>query len=408
MKRMIALILLFFTLLTFAACGQNDPEHATEASSIYKYDMLTDRVIGDEANSDTFYRPIKGGAIVMVARNDYFGYGVPSMEGNERLFVMFDETTKVMFPLCFNAGCDHTGDDCFSQRLFYGFGNTYWNVYQDRIISVGAYKEGVEMLHCYYYSLDGTVQEKSVFDMSELIRSDGDAIKDPYVPFTFVSYGTKVYIDVCDSYDAYTVNSEGNCSFNRWIVSFDIQSGEFAVVSNYVLPDYYEDVVSVVDITEEHISLCYIGLTDIYVDMNKGVSVVTDCTGEHKPESIMYSSGMLYYNGDVYVKRRVDKDGSIRYVGIQSRNEYLVPHEFGGGKFVVSDFIAETEKGMILRYHNVGEDWQDELYMEEENGIMKEFRKPQNWIYVSKTDYFDGSIDEPLFFNAELGTFNAE
>ena len=410
MKRMIALILLFFTLLTFAACGQNEPEHTTEASSIYKYDMLSDRFVNTYTLITFPFRAFKGGCLVMTTPEIFSGRDVPlEKSGRDWNMYLFDEETKVLYLPCFNASCSHSSnEECFSKKLFYCWGNSYWNAVGDRIFIAGYGSEGEYMLHGYYYSLDGTLEDRFVFDLSQLKNADGSDAVDPRGTMFYGAYGNKVYYDVAGYDLGYQLPAEGGevRQYNKWLVEFDLTTNEFRLIANYLVPDNYSYDSEFYLIDGSRLTLCYDNRIFYTFDLSTGEYEVET---EEIPDSSQYARAFAQFTcGGDYYTLSSRKEGKLNYRIVTEREETLIVSEtFGNGAYVLGDLFAESENGLIYNYYENGKTADDDIYTVNENGRDVVYVKPKRLVYVEKADLADGTVDEPLFYDAELGMFSA-
>ena len=71
----------------------------------------------------------------------------------------------------------------------------------------------------------------------------------------------------------------------------------------------------------------------------------------------------------------------------------------------MGDLFAESENGLIYNYYENGKTADDDIYTVNENGRDVVYVKPKRLVYVEKADLADGTVDEPLFYDAELGMF---
>ena len=140
--------------------------------------------------------------------------------GREWNIYVFDEETKVLYLPCFNASCPHDKiEECFSKKLFLGFtGYMYVGVKEDRIFRV---EPGVDdhPLAIEYYSFDGTLEDRFVFDLRQLKNADGTDAIHPRDTMCYGAYGGKIYIDVAGYDVGYQLPDEGGevRQYNKWL-----------------------------------------------------------------------------------------------------------------------------------------------------------------------------------------------
>ena len=409
MKRMIALILLFFTLLTFAACGQNEPEHTTEASSIYKYDMLSDRFVNTYTLITFPFRAFKGGCLVMTTPEIFSGRDAPlEKSGSDWNIYVFDEETKVLYLPCFNASCPHDKiAECFSKKLFAGFVGGYTGVNENSIIRV---EPGVDdyPLAIEYYSFDGTLEDRFVFDLRQLKNADGTDAIHPRDTMCYSAYGGKIYIDVAGYVVGDQLPDEGGevRQYNKWLVEFDLTTNEFRLIANYLVPDNYSYDSEFYLIDGSRLTLCYDNRVFYTFDLSTGEYEVET---EEIPDSSQYARAFAQFTcGGDYYALSSRKEGKLNYRIVTEREETLIVSEtFGNGAYVLGDLFAESENGLIYNYYENGKTSDDDIYTVNENGRDVVYVKPKRLVYVEKADLADGTVDEPLFYDAELGMFSA-
>jgi len=407
MKRMIALLLLFFTLLTFAACGQNEPEHTTEASSIYKYDMLSDRFVNNFTLNSYQYRPFKGGCLIMTTPEIFNGRDVLfEKSGRDWNIYVFDEETKVLYLPCFNASCPHDKiAECFSKKLYSRFLGGYTGVNENSIISVEP-GEGDYPLAIEYYSFDGTLEDRFVFDLRQLKNADGTDAVAPRDTMCYSAYGGKIYIDVAGYDVGYQLPDEGEetVEYNKWLVEFDLTTNEFRLIANYLVPDNYSYDSEIYLIDDNRVILRHDYRIFYTFDLSTGEYEVET---EEIPDSSQFAHAFAQFTcGGDYYTLSSRKEGKLNYRIVTEREETLVVSEtFGNGAYVLGDLFAESENGLIYNYYENGKTADDDIYTVNENGRDVVYVKPKRLVYVEKADLADGTVDEPLFYDAELGMF---
>ena len=399
MKRIVLLFLALLMLISLSACVSNTPEDT------YKYNTVSGLKISEDTIFGTFYRPLSKGSLAVVNYADFYGNDVVEEEwGTEFLTIMFDEETKVAYPLCFSVGCDHQNRECFAYQIQMSFLSSYCTAIRDNVLLIGWGKEGLENVYAYYYSLDGTLQEKYLFDLTKLKQTDQSEIEDPYVSGCYASNGNTVYIDVLDSAERYNINNESTDGCNRWLLSFNTETNEFEVVSNYTLPDNYSTLIRFGEMNDDNVVICYGEYYDVKIDLSNGEYTSSNHTEVHDKNNEIWFSGQILYNEKMYISRE-QTDTTKTYQSNKDADEITVSRLFADSTYCLHSVVMESANGLVFSYYNNGESWQDETYECEVNGQMKTLRKPTRWVFVTKDDYFDGQIDDPWYYDAETGMF---
>ena len=399
MKRTLLFILSILMLFSLSACVSKTPEDD------YKYNIVSGLKMSEDTIFGTFSRPLTKGSLAVVNYADFYGNDVVEEEwGSEFLTIMFDEETKVAYPLCFSVGCDHKNRECFAYQIQMSFLSSYCTAIRDNVLLIGWGKEGTENVYAYYYSLDGTLQEKYLFDLTKLKRADQSEIENPSVPGYYASNGNTVYIDVLDSAERYNINNESTDGCNRWLLSFNTDSNEFEVVSNYTLPDNYSTLIRFGELNDDNIVICYGGYYDVKIDLSNGEYTSSSHTEVHDKNNEIWSNGHILYNNKKYIPKE-STDTDRVYQSNIGTDEITVSRLFADSTYCLHSVVMESANGLVFSYYNNGESWQDETYECEVNGQMKTLRKPTRWVFVTKDDYFDGQIDDPWYYDAETGMF---
>ena len=139
-------------------------------------------------------------------------------------------------------------------------------------------------------------------------------------------------------------------------------------------------------------------------DLSEGKCVAqSDTCPDSSQISLAFSD--FYYKGVGYgIYKR--QGGDIIYrARVQGEKDITVSETFGNGAYVLGDLFAESENGLIYNYYENGKTADDDIYTVNENGRDVVYVKPKRLVYVEKADLADGTVDEPLFYDAELGMF---
>ena len=453
MKRVISLILLFASVLLLASCGAEDYKYTQVGKKYYNNSMLVNYNCIELTN----------GALLRVSINELYKESFSENDPNFALYCLFDEETKTMFPLCFNAVCTHESSDCFA-RNFYTAGNVRsFGIYEDEVYALTDFFQGesVDISVC-FMSLDGTVQRKIIIDESELLETVSDEeIVPGLLGVNMVTYGNTLYFSAIDNIEAMKFYPSGSEeTITHWILSFDLETEEFGIVATLEMPN-----------TVNQTMLLYIGEGSIMVNAEGRAYAVNLETGEQRTvdhaqivsdmidEKILPKGGQVgsYYlvNKDlVYIEHKsndyvrtsyyVDpetveivelsdferaeaaiymrqnfccegvlyiyggSDGEfLTYYNGETEEKISVDHRFGGNK-ITSGVYATSENGVIIKYNTIGEDGIETPIRETvtENGVEVTYYTSDKYAYVTKQDFLDGTIDSPLFYNIETGVFS--
>jgi len=188
------------------------------------------------------------------------------------------------------------------------------------------------------------------------------------------------------------------------LMEFDLESKEFQLIANYVVPDNYSTHSDYFSIDKDKVIWLYDNRVYYTFDLSTGEYEVET---EEMPDSSQYARAFAQFTcgGDYYILSS-RKEGKLNYRIVTEREETLVVSEtFGNGAYVLGDLFAESENGLIYNYYENGKTADDDIYTVNENGRDVVYVKPKRLVYVEKADLADGTVDEPLFYDAELGMF---
>lgn len=451
MKRFVCIVLLVSMLCSLCACVNGDAE--------YKYDVLDGVTYGFLDLSGMTSFPVRGGSFAMMYREWLWGEDYPIM-GDENYYTsyhvtVFDEENKLLYPLCYDPACNHSGEGCFSTKTEL-LGDPFF-VVEDKIISIRPSDVTVSV-----YSLDGILQNTVALPEELLINKDG-SVPDYFFGFSDVLvYNGKVYIDVA-GYDAqiqtYYWQMGETCELNRWVVVFDAEKMEFSVLCNYLVPDPYGGhgaAVSFPEITDEYLGVEYDKRVSYCVDLADGsyterdlmisvdalmesgavtegeyLSDVYPVSGimlimggaERKyfsldtmervyPSALLLcklrSNGEFFYNGKLYYRDELfDKENVYCFIRESDEKTFEVSTVFEGGKYRLSNSwpYYKSENGLISRYTDAGIDERDNVYTVTNGTKEIIYQRAHKYVYVTYKDILDGQIDEPWYFDPETGLF---
>ena len=477
MKRIVLLFLAILMLLSLAACDTVEPTGTSNFSSTfqesscttevqtseketeeksepdYRYDLIDYLFYNSSVGMDIYRSmPIKGGSIVSFSKEDFAGedYKIlgDTIESSGYLLSLFDEQSKLLFPLCFDPICQHGQDECFagnpllySQACFVANGKIYCSYENDPI--------SVEV-----YALDGTLEKKIIFDMDSLVTNDGSEAPDISGGSSFCIWDETLYIDVW-GYDQQeeirNMRREENRPLNRWIVAFDVDTLEFRVVCNYRVADPYGNNFEFVECNGAQLGIDYDNRYAYCINLEDGTYTETDCaaiidqviTNESLSEGtinyieqIYPLSGIINTGGNARMYISVDSaeiltlstlethkldsekvfkcNGEtyyevhpLEYVRESNGEEIKVSATFEDRKYNIATewFGIKSENGIIYLYRDAGTTFMDDEYTVEEDGVMVTYKKASRYIYVTYEDMLDGQIDEPWYYDAETGMF---
>ncbi|MBQ8898097.1 MAG: hypothetical protein IJY86_06425 [Clostridia bacterium] len=408
MKRLFCIMLVLVLLLPLVGCGPEEPvvETPEDVTPGVKYDMLTDRLLGENYSRGCLYRAVSGGAIAMVDENDYNGIDSPAVGATEQLFVLFDEEALTLYPACTGAGCNHSQNSCFARELTNLFGHTYWNVSKDTVISVGRSTEKEATVVANRYGFDGTLQKSVEFDLTDLRRSDRKKAVKPIVTGMYLSDGNVIYVDVYDYSDiengvpALTPWDIGSY-YERWLLRYDVEKDEFEKPINYVVPDERTPVPDVISFSETELIIYNGADWDLAVDLESGEGKRIEKGIADPRVNAPMQPGYVEYLGEVYTIPVITSQ-YIKLSPVKGGEMLRISRTVSGDAFAIQDLFIETEKGFIFSYYPAGEDWFDRNYTSDSG---EEMRKAEQFVYVTKEDFFDGKADSPKFFNPETKTF---
>ena len=442
MKRVIYIILAA-VMLFFSACGEG-----SSAEGGYRYDVLGEEVF---TQNGMIGGPIKGGSAIRMNSRKLQGEDYPGGAQSEPLYYLFDEESKLLYPLCYDPTCSHGDSSCFA-CFFYGMDpHSYWEISKDRVIVINGYAEGKGILHAYVYTLDGVMEDKILFDMNRLVGENGK--ETDYAVFTHSTcrYGGKVFLDVAGylSDPDYEENGE---RFNRWVITFDFDTLEFEVICTYSVPDPYADSIRFADCDGEYFGFTYDSRYAYKVELSTGKYEETDLmeltdrliesgklpkgqSVSAHPVSGLVSTyvedeGWVFFNietgeqvklsqGQIYALRdtsNIKVDGKKYYetksteetwtfTCFETGEEIVLDLTFEKGKYRVHEFGFGAEKGCVYTYLAKNQTDTSSTYSKTVGGTTVEYVRAEKYVYVSYEDMADGKIDTPLYYDPDTGCF---
>lgn len=446
MKKFICLLAAVLMLMSLAACGGGEEN--------YKYDAIPGLLLDHMTLSQGQYRPVKGGAYGAMSSYDYHGEDFPVDEwGSNFLMYIFDERSKVILPACMDPACTHDTEECFANIADYVPGSSYWNIHEDMIVightSFKNYGPSeIRQYTFFYFTLDGTLVDTKSFSMKSLVREDGQPAESPSLNFaqTHAKDG-KVYTVIFDSADY-----EPGVKRNSWIVCYDLETKEFTTLGHFMTADGLSLNIYITEVTDTHIGVEYDRRFGYCLDLETGECVETDCaaifteamaagkvsgsfiegiypvtgaiyipgypdpcylsmtTGEKlDPEEVMNcrTVGMfsLYYEGDTYSPAVGSSQRKFVFRRMGDGSKVNISRYFENGTYWLADTVMESENGVIYKYYNNGETYEDAQYEVTENGKTVLYEKAARLVYVEKSDMFDGTVDSPWYYDGETGMF---
>ena len=452
MKRIISMILLLVSVFALSACGAEDYKYSQFPSDHYNSSVIT--------NGNT---ELTNGAMLRLGISDLSREKYSDNDPNFSLNCLFDEESKTIVPLCFNAVCDHDTGDCFA-RYFYSTGETpSYGIYKDEVFVLTDNFQGepVDISVC-FMSLDGTVQRKVVLDKRLLEESVTDEkILPLLLPAFMVPFGDSIYFSVIDNIDAMKYyEPKSTETITHWIMQFNMVEESFEIVAKLEMPNtvkqtqhlyvcegkimmdvdgiaYVADMesgeVKTVDhaeivsgLIEEgklpkggqlssnyvvHKDLIWVihmdkdfTRTEYYVDPKTGAFL--DLSAFEVAAAKNYAPNDFCYEGVLYLCGGIGDD-SLIYYNCETKERIEIDRHFADN-MLMSGVYATSENGIILTYYPLNEDGTVDNGVETvmENGVEVNYYTSNKYLYVTKEDFLDGKIDSPLFFDIETGTFS--
>ena len=292
MKRITLLFLTILMLFPLASCGKEE----------YKYSALSDIEIIKRPRDDT-NKPITNGAMVALQKHSIFGQEVDENSKNPFLLCIFDEETKVMFPLCFDTACRHESSlDCFACGLSSSI--SYTTIVSDQVITAyyGGQSRTQKTIIAKYYSLDGTVQKEIKYDLTELKTPDGSG-SDNYLESFMLTcrYENKVYFPVFNydsgaGLDYELSNGNPDKTYYCWIMCFDTANAEIYPVSGFEVPHPYDIYIKFLECEEDKLSFSYAKAYYYVTDLTTGLTEEVDLSAIALQ---LYSQGNISLSEDL-------------------------------------------------------------------------------------------------------------
>lgn len=457
MKRFLSIALIMLAIFSLSAC--QNPENE------YKYDYITYDYPKDSISFKLSGKPISGGAIFECYAHNLFETGNHNSNNPVTpLRCIFDEASKTVFPLCFNASCSHDDTECFAYYFYGQYPSECYGIYEDQVFVIGNLTEKPHEVYAYYYSIDGALQEKVIWDMSFLTTPEGDSVVNPSISHSAACIGSKLYFDVNDANDTHTYSAtpkNPDAKITHWTISYDLETKEFSYVSTYTLPYTATGYLHYSDVDGTRLGFSYDGVGYI-IDTETGESTATDFTGiidrltangtlpkgvntfnsiyplsniaeiQHSGENSIssfycdlktetliepspsqtaksygYTFSSFVYQNDLYVNLDRTEDMTNEFFNLSSEEIVYVSLVFGENNSLYNH-ITETENGLIFSYLKLLEDGslEPQTVTKIEYGQEVVYRLPDKYVYVTKEDFLDGKIDSPLYYDPETGAFS--
>ena len=452
MKRNFGVVSLLVFMFLLSACGGEGYRYSFIPSEHYCNSMVVDRNL-----------ELTNGALLDIPTTDLYTEKYSENYLNVGIGCLFDEESKTIIPLCFDAVCKHDTEECFA-RSFYTLGyNKCYGIYNDEVFVLTDYFQGNSVdISVYFMSFDGTVQRKVVLDKSMLKeRGSGEDIYPTLLYPRMVTYGNMLYFAVIDNIGAHKYYEPGSTeTITHWIMSFDMVEESFDMVARLEMPNtvnqtqhvyiadgkimmdvdgiaYVVDILTgeqtVIDhaatvsklieegqipkggqlssyylihkdlILVEHMSKKFIR-TKYYVDPE--TSVLVELSEFEMATAEIYRRENFGFENVFYVYGGLNDDSFI-YFNDETGDKLSVGRYLGEDK-ILSGVYATSENGIILTYYPLNEDGTVDNGVETvmENGVEVNYYTSNKYLYVTKEDFLDGKIDSPLFFDIETGTFS--
>lgn len=451
MKKALKIALLLLTLAMLTSCGKAGSKYSQFPVEHYNNSVMNNGNI-----------ELTNGALVNVGVNDLYRERFSDNDPNFGLNCIFDEETKTLIPLCFRPECTHETEECFARNFYLpGYMKSY-GIYNDEVFVLTDVFQGSPVdISVYFLSLDGTMLRKTVLDKKILEESvSGEEIIPVLLTARMVSYGNSIYFTAIDNVDANKYYpSDSTETVTHWIIGFDLEKEEFALVATFELPNtvtqpqhlyvaedrvmmtaegssYVADISSGEQTVIDHTSIVSDliddgklprgGQVSAYYRLHKNLIVVeqTDNSlikkvyyvdpvtktlvnpGQYEAAAAEnYRRESFEYNNDLYLYSGTD-DESLIYFSNKTREKIYVNRRFGGDKLLFGVF-AISDNYVIFSYRNLNSAGTTDPEFERitENGVDVTYYLSNQLACVSKADFIDGSLDTPFYFNVESGTF---
>lgn len=447
LKRILFLLLALLSILPLAACGRGE-EYAYD---IFLTDFPTVRIpVIDNGMA------VKGGAYLEMAINDLEGKEYGGEKTRVIMRHLFNEELKSFIPLCTNAICDHSSTDCFG-TVYEGFcPSLIIGIYKDNIFSIRDAHNKNGQLEAVYYGLDG-IKHETVSFTPELLGYDGE-IFDKHFSSTassYVIYGTQIYLslfalatDVNLTIDELTSMNQDEFRYSYWVARYDLDKKKWEMVSTRPVTIPSNSFI-INDATEDKFSFAYEESATAYTfDIETGETEVYDCAvildelisrnklpiGTEIFDIYPLRDYFCCYAGGKTSYCRISTkeliDPSELTIETESYSQkfhhngvrYSIDPGFESFELVNTDsaeritvdipgyamtLFSETEKGLIFTYHLILPDGtlEPDCYTVKENYRDVTYFYPQKFLYVTKEDILDGTIDEPWFYDPETYSF---
>ena len=272
MRRILCVFLLFLTLLSLAACGG-------AGSSEFRYSIPSYDRSEIEAATGNFWRILTEGAVATLELRNVLGKDIVFDESIDSGVCIFDDRTKTLIPLCFDAICEHNDLECFSQKLIFGHIIPYVTVIDDAVTTTDCDNNTFTVK---YYGFSGNVIRDIEFELSALKLPDGESAE--VYSHGFVSrarYGITVYLDFMNYNDETLIELQNapegeDILFYHWVVSWDLKTGEIEPVAGFEVPDPYVKWVIFTECNEDRLVCTYGGVNGYIVDLSSGSVEVLD------------------------------------------------------------------------------------------------------------------------------------
>jgi hypothetical protein len=448
-KKVFSILTVIIILVSLCACGGGGTPGITDTNS----DTTTlsapgagyDYLPGVINMRDSYYKSmtIKGGAMLAFQLNDLNKTELREYDNNYMPYCIFDEATGVVYPLCFDMTCDHTGENCFARKLC-----------DDPTCCVGV-SDGIiyqisparDSATAIYYSFDGVIQKQIKTEYKDMTPPEGTSLESITKGLPFLQKDNMVYMDYYKSGDKekYTADPENSGPFTRFILSYDLNTEIFAVAAAYevktsnsklasfiafagdILYVEFDRVLYACNIKtgESSVTADYGALGDEIVGM--GYKITSFSTrfiedgyidiSAYKSDStqdydlylydlatgeIVQTDSRIWYDFVFYREGRANY-GRIMYEGRTYRvetytglEENLTESKSAPQRgFCLNRFICQTENGFIFKLAEYDESGKmlPESVIKNEGGSEAHYFLPAKYAYISNEDFFAGNIE---------------
>ncbi len=367
MKRILAILMSLTMILALAACGKTEE---------YTYDYIPPEYPKMYVPIISRSMPIKGGAFLNTHIQDLQGKERNSEESWVAMRCLFNEETKTLMPLCMVPSCSHGNADCFGNAYHGNYPLTITGVYKDLIFDVRESPDDKDRVEVLYYGLDGMIRD-TVDYTPELTMPNGESLKNgSMLNDNYVSFGTKLYFELSTEAPGYEDSlflENGEIEYAHWILCYDLEEKNWTQLNS----EPYLSFEQYTDFSENDL----LSIDSPYLALAQNIN-------------------RFEQNGELYLVEPISE--KLILTNIVTGKQQSVPTENRS-----LTFCSETEKGMIFYWQTISEDGklEPDSYTVKENYRDVTYFYPLKFLYVTKEDILDGTIDEPWFYDPETYSF---